>query len=307
MDELVELWERPGTARTMIAGWHQWADAGQVSSGLPQYLIRQTHARKIGEIKPGRFYLFQIPGTHHLLRPVVHLKDGHCERMEPRSNAFHYAGTEAKGFVIFLGLEPHQNEERYAEAFLDAVEALGVSRVIAVAGVHGPVPYNRSREISCVYSLSGLGEELSSYAVKPSSYEGGTTIGTYITHRAEARGIEMVGFYALCPAYDFSKGAMIVQQVSMDDDYQAWHDLMQRINTMLRLDVSLTDLERRSDALRAAWDAKIEQLAKVPHLDVQNYMAEVEAEFNEASFEPLSHVWEDALDQILDEDEDDEG
>jgi predicted ATP-grasp superfamily ATP-dependent carboligase len=302
MDELVELSERPKTARVMIAGWHQWADAGQVSSGLPEYLIRQTHARRIGAIRPGRFYLFQIPGTHHLLRPVVRLKYGLCESMETRSNLFHYAGTEAKGFVIFLGHEPHQDEERYAEAFLDVAEALNVKRVIAVAGVHGPVPYNRSREISCVYSLPSMQDDLASYSVKPSNYEGGTTIGTYIAHRAGLRAIEMVGFYALCPAYDFSKGAMVVQQVSMDDDYQAWHDVMVRINSMGRLDVNLSDLERRSETLQAAWDAKIEQLAKVPHLDVRNYLAEVEAEFNEASFEPLSHVWEDALDQILDDD-----
>jgi hypothetical protein len=45
MSELVELWEKPSAARTMIAGWHQWADAGSVSSGLPQYLIDHTDAR----------------------------------------------------------------------------------------------------------------------------------------------------------------------------------------------------------------------------------------------------------------------
>jgi len=60
----------------MIAGWHEWADAGAVSSGLPQYLIDETRARKIGEIAPDGFYLFQIPGTHHLLRPVVQLEEG---------------------------------------------------------------------------------------------------------------------------------------------------------------------------------------------------------------------------------------
>ena len=63
----------------MIAGWHQWADAGSISSGLPLYLIEQTQARKIGRIKPDGFYLFQIPGAHHLLRPVVKLNEGYRE------------------------------------------------------------------------------------------------------------------------------------------------------------------------------------------------------------------------------------
>lgn len=302
MDELVELWERPKTAGVMIVGWRQWADAGRVSSGLPEYLIQQTRARKIGEIKPDQFYLFQIPGTHHLLRPVVRLRDGYRQRMGDRSNAFYCSSTNhARSFLIFLGEEPHQNEDRYAEAFLDAVEALGVKRVVAVAGVHGPVPYDKNREISCVYSLPDLKEELSGYAVRFSNYEGGTTIGTYIIHKAEARSIEMIGFYAICPAYDFSHGAVIVPQVSMEEDYKAWYDLMLRINHMLRLDVDLTDLEQKCETLREAWDAKIEQLAKLPQLDVRNYLAQVEAEFTEMTFEPLSHVWEDVLGQILDD------
>ncbi|MCB0226583.1 MAG: hypothetical protein KDI02_23015, partial [Anaerolineae bacterium] len=61
----------------MIAGWHQWADAGAISSGLPQYIINHLEATKIGEIKPDGFYLFQIPGTHHLLRPEIKLEQGY--------------------------------------------------------------------------------------------------------------------------------------------------------------------------------------------------------------------------------------
>ena len=56
MDDLLELWEKPAAEeKYMIVGWHQWADAGAISSGFPQYLIEQTGARKIGEIKPMDF------------------------------------------------------------------------------------------------------------------------------------------------------------------------------------------------------------------------------------------------------------
>ena len=78
MDDWVELWEKPiAEKKYMIAGWQQWADAGAISSGLPQYLVDQTNARKIGQIKPDGFYLFQLPGTHHLLRPEVKLDEGY--------------------------------------------------------------------------------------------------------------------------------------------------------------------------------------------------------------------------------------
>src|SRR4030042_4253971 len=103
MNALVSLWEKPAAGKYMIAGWHQWADAGAVSSGLPQYLVEYNQARKIGEIERDAFYFFQMPGGHHLLRPRVKLNEGHVERLEVAKNEFFYAGSGEKGFLIFLG------------------------------------------------------------------------------------------------------------------------------------------------------------------------------------------------------------
>ena len=72
MSDILELWERPVAEEIyMLVGWRQWADAGSMSSGLPRYLVRQTGARKIGQLRSDDFYLFQVPGTHDLVRPVV--------------------------------------------------------------------------------------------------------------------------------------------------------------------------------------------------------------------------------------------
>jgi len=53
----------------MLVGWRQWADAGSVSSGLPDYLIQWLHAERIGAIRPDGFYIFQFPGTHEPCAP----------------------------------------------------------------------------------------------------------------------------------------------------------------------------------------------------------------------------------------------
>jgi proteasome assembly chaperone (PAC2) family protein len=301
MNDLLDLWEKPAGGRYIIAGWRQWADAGDISSGLPQYLIDETGAAKIGEAKPDGFYLFQIPGTHHLLRPVVKLVDGHRESLERRHNEFFYAGDAEKGFFVFLGDEPHQNERLYAEVFLDAVQELGVKRVAVLGGVHGPVPYDRSREISCVYSLPGMKNELERYAVKLSDYEGGATIGVYLADRAEERDVELVAFYGFAPAYDFSKDSMLIQRVAIDRDYKAWHDLMVRLNHMFELELDLSDLERRSEELISAWHSKIEQLARMPQLGVRDYLKKINEDFTDRTFEPLSQVWEEALGDILED------
>jgi len=304
MNELVELWASPASARYLIAGWRQWADAGSVSSGLPRYLIERARAAKIGRIHPDGFYLFQIPGAHDLLRPVVRLSNGHREQMRRATNEFFFARANGSDFLIFLGDEPHRAEECYAEAFLDTVEELGIERVAAVAGVHGPVPYDKHREVSCVYSLPEMRSELARYAVRFSNYEGGATISMYLAHRAEARGIEFFGFCALVPSYSFSTASVFIQRLAMEEDYRAWHELMRRLDHMFGLGLDLSDLESQSEALTATWAAKIDQLARTrPQLGVRDYMEQVNAAFTAEAFDPLSDIWGEALRDVLEGDD----
>jgi predicted ATP-grasp superfamily ATP-dependent carboligase len=305
MNDLVELWEKPAAEeKYMIAGWHQWADAGAISSGLPQYLIEQTGARKIGEIESDGFYLFQIPGTHHFLRPEIKLEEGYRQELKVPQNELFYAGNDKKGLVIFLGDEPHLHVNRYAAAFFDAVETLNVRRVAAVGGVYGPMPYDKDREVSCVYSLRGMKEELAEYAIKFSNYEGGTTIGTYFVDKAEQREIEFLIFYAFVPAYDFSRLSINLQQqgVRIENDFKAWYDLMRRFNHMFKLGLDLSDLEKQSDELIASMDAKIDELARtMPQLKVKEYLAKLAEDFTETSFMPLDDVWERELGDLLED------
>lgn len=304
MSELVEFWEKPSPGMCMIAGWHQWADAGSVSSGLPRYLVDYTGARQIGEMLPGDYYLFQIPGTHHLLRPIVKLNEGYREGLEKRGNEFYLAGRPGQEFVVFWGEEPHRNEALYAEAFFDAVEELGIRRVAAVAGVYGAVPYDKDRSVSCVYSLPWMKQELSRYAVRFSNYDGGATISMYLAAQAEARGIELFRFCTLVPSYDLATAALPVQSVAVDEDYKAWYDLMVRLDHMFELDFDLSDLEAHSTDLISEWHDKIEQLARtMPQLEVGAYMDQVSQEFTERSFVPLSDVWEQGLRDLFDDSE----
>ena len=313
MNTLFELWEKPTADKYLIAGWHQWADAGAISSTLPQYLIEGTRAKRIGRLRQGGYYLFQLPGAHHFLRPVIKLKEGYRQKLEHRKNEFFYtADTEAKisfekSFLIFLGEEPHQHEEQYAQAFLNAVESLGIKRVAAVAGVYGPVPHNKDRDISCVYSLPGMKDELSRYALRFSNYEGGATISTYIADKAESRGIEFFTFYGFVPSYDFSTNSMAVHPIVIEEDYKAWYDLMRRLNHMFDLGMDLSDLRQKSDELVTTWDSKIGHLAEsMPELQVSEYLEQVMEDFTEESFVSLSSVWEEALRDLFDEDDGEE-
>jgi len=305
MNDSVTIWEKPQAEQIyMLAGWEQWADAGSVSSGLPQYLINHLRARKIGELRPDGFYLFQIPAMQHLLRPQVKFEEGYSKGIKARVNSLYYTGDAQRGVVIFTGEEPHMDIDRYADALFDAAKQLSVQRIVAVGGVYGAMPYEKDREVSCTYSLPAMKDELRKYAVRFSNYEGGATIGSYLVDRAEKSGLEMVVFNAFVPAYDFSQAGLSLQGLRIEEDYRAWYELMRRLTHMFQLDLDLSDLDSQSEALVASMYKKLEELAvKMPQLNVHEYLATLASEFKENSFAPLDEMWERELGDLFGNDQ----
>lgn len=304
MTQLLDLQEIPQAKEIyMIAGWRQWADAGNISSGLPEYLVQLTDARKIGDIVNDGYYIFQVPGTHHLLRPVVQLEEGYRRSLEKKRNEIFYAGNDEKGLVIFLGDEPHLNVDRYAEAFFEIVARLKVKRVAAVGGVYGSLPYDKERDISVIYSLRRLKEELENYAVRFSNYEGGATIGAYLLDQAEAKEVEFLAMYAFAPAYDFSgERAVQTQGLRIENDFKAWYDILRRLKAMMNLGLDLSELEEQSIELVEMMDAKIDEMAdELPQLELRNYFDQLNEQYEERSFFELGSVWEDELRDLFDD------
>lgn len=306
MEELVDLWERPVAEEiNLIVGWRQWADAGAISSALPEYLVEQTGARKIGEIKPNGFYLFQLPGTHHFLRPEITLEDGYRKDLKFKKNEIFYTGDEKQGTAIFLGDEPHLNAGPYAEAFFQMVQELGIKRVAAVGGVYGPMPYDKDRQISCAYSLKHMQDELAEYALRFSNYQGGATIGSYLLDKAEHKGVEFFVFYAFVPAYDLSELSVLLQGMRIESDYKAWYDILRRFNHMFNLGLDLTELEEQSEELIESMHNKIDQLEQeMSQLKVREYIEKLTQDFTETPFMPLDDVWERELGDLFDDMED---
>ena len=303
MNDWVKFDEIPTASELyLIAGWQQWADAGSVSSGLPQYLITHTNARKIGEMNADGFYLFQIPGTHHLLRPEVHFEEGYSEQIHPRHNEFYYVELGEKGLVLFTGDEPHINVDRYADGLFHAMQTLKVKRGAAVGGVYGAMPYDRDREVSCSYSLKRMKNELEHYTVRFSNYQGGATIGSYLVDRAKLFDVELFTFNAFVPAYDFSPASASIQGIRIEHDYRAWYELMRRFNHMFGLGIDLSDLDRQSEELIGSIDTKIEELERtLPQINVRGYLEKITANFTERPFMPLDDVWEQVLGDLFDD------
>ena len=302
MTDVVEIWEQPQAKEIyMLAGWRQWADAGSASSGLPQYLIQRTNARQIGRIHSDNFYLFQVPGTHDLVRPVVKFDQGYPELLQTRSNEFFYTGDDQRGLVIFVGDEPHLEVEKYVASFLQIALSLKVKRIIGFGGVYGELPYDKERLVSSVYSLPHLKQEMEALAVNLSDYHGGASIGSYICKRANEQEIEFISMYAFVPTYDFSNISQISSNIRIENDYMAWLGIMRRVNFMLKLGVDLSDLEQKSQQLIEQIESKVEEIeSAAPQVGVRDYLMHLSDEFREITFNPLEDVWEQEIRRILD-------
>lgn len=301
----VELWDHPEASEfNLLVGWRQWADAGSVSSGLPKYLVQRLNARQIGMIQPDGFYLFQIPGTHDLLRPAARLDEGFPESLEINRNEIYFTGDKRRGLIILIGDEPHMDVERYSAAVLHLARTFNVRRTVCLGGVYGELPYDRERPVHGVVSMPALRSVLQRMAVTPSEYHGGASIGTYLCKRAGDTGQAMIGLYAFVPAYDFSAVAPQGGVVRVENDFMAWLGIMRRLNYLYGLAVDLTDLEQRSRQLHDAMDEKMSEIDRnAPQLSVREYLQRLAEEFEEQPFLPDDEFWEEKLNGLFDEEE----
>ena len=306
MSDAINIWDKPEDTEEiyMLAGWRQWADAGSMSSMLPRYLLQETNARKIGEINSDGFYLFQIPATHDLVRPVVQFEEGYPESLEERKNELYYAKVGDKGVVYFLGDEPHLDVERYVKLFLDAARQLNITRIITFGGVYAEVPYDKERPISCSYSHKRLKAELDELQVDLTNYHGGAAIGSYVCKKAADADMEYMGFYAFAPTYDFSHLMQGASGFQIENDFRAWLGVMRRVKHMLKLEIDLTDLEDKTAKLDKSLAEKIEEMdEQYPQLNINKYFADLADDYEEKVFDPLSTVWENELKRLLDDED----
>jgi hypothetical protein len=264
-DELLALNAKP-TARCMIAGWRrQWSDGGEISSGLPRYIIDKLSAKRIGEMGPlvsKMCYPFQVPGTHDMYRPRVAYDDGLPSREMTRENHFYDAGN---GLIVFLGEEPWLRMDVYGDAFFQAVKTLGVSESVAVEGYNGAAPPDLERSVNCVYSQPRMKERLEKHGMRFSNYgtqsQNGPTIGMALVTIAHYQHpeIDIFRLGAMAPMYPFFTANS--DPVGITKDHRSFYDIMRRLKSMFKLDIDLTDLMALGDAESHALGETLERIS----------------------------------------------
>ena len=287
-EPLITLDEVPET-RVVIAGWRrQWSDGGNISSGMPRWLIDKMSARRIGQMTDEisrMCFPFQVAGTHDLYRPRAAFNEGLPSRPMQWDNGFWDAGN---GLVIFLGIEPWYRIDLYGPAFFEAMAALGNPKVAAVEGYNGPAPPEQERRISCVYSKASMADELRQHGMLFSSYGSaqrqGPTVGMAMVSIAhyEHADVEMVRVGAMAPMFPFSGGSG--GQLGITTDHRAFYDIMRRLRALYSLDIDLSDLRPRYEEEADRLQESLDRVAQ-RNDEARRYIERVRNEHNFQPFE----------------------
>ena len=303
-DDLVTFQEKPATARYLIAGWRrQWSDGGGISGGLPRYLIEKLGAKKIGEMGPRvseMCYPFQVAGTHDTFRPLAAYEDGLPTKPMHRENYFYDAGD---GLIIFRGQEPWFRIDIFADAFFQAISDLGVKQTAAVEGVNGPVPPEKERRITCVYSRADMREMLEKFGMQFSSYGSdsrrGPTIAMALVTLAhyDHPDLEMFRIGAMAPMFPFVTSNN--EQVGITRDHRSYYDIMRRIKAMFNLDMDLAELQTLGDDESKELQERLDKIAS-SNPDAKQLIDGAISDFTFTPF--VEHVELDpSLDRTLDD------
>jgi proteasome assembly chaperone (PAC2) family protein len=299
---LVTFDEKP-FAQYMIAGWKpQWSDGGEISSGLPQYLIDKLGAKKIGRMGSRvsmECYPFQVPGTHDAFRPGVSYKDGLPAGDMYRDNNFYDAGN---GLIIFLGEEPWFRIDLYGEAFFNAVSELGLKQTVAVEGYNGPAPPDLERSVNCSYSHPHMKAELERYGVRFSSYgserRSGPTIGMALITLAHFQytDTEMFRIGSMAPMYGLLSSKN--EQVGLVRDHKSFYDIMRRLKAKFSLDIDLEELRTKGESESARLQETLERMAGSSS-NAKEIIDKARADYRFTPYVELDPGLDKALDDIL--------
>ena len=247
--EELSIQNRPSLDRPrMVLGFSGWMDGGDVSTGVVEDFAAKLDAEPLAEVDPGPFNLASFPGSMEvsaLFRPHTKIEDGLVVEYEEADRRF--LVCQDQNLILFLGKEPNFSWHRFGDCIFSVADAFDVSTIFFIGSVAGLVPHTREPRLYSSVSRPKLKEFLEPYRVRFSNYEGPASISTYLTHRAQQTGKDMVTLVAEIPAY--------VQGIN----HRCIESVARHLAAMLRIQLDLDDLRELGDRLEEKLDEVVGQ------------------------------------------------
>jgi proteasome assembly chaperone (PAC2) family protein len=274
----------------LVCGISGWVDGGEAATGSIRYLVRKLGANLFAEIPIEKFHIFQVPGQL-TLRPQIKIEDGLLrEHVFPQNQFFYWVNPHTEhDLILFLGTEPNLNWEEYTATILNMAKEYSVVRIYVLGSVLDKTPHTRESGVFCACSSKQLREEMQKHGMPPSNYEGPGSFSTTLLHFCQRKRMPMVSMTARASYYpEFN--------IVIPRNPRAIKALVIRLNSLLHLNLDISDLEQEGKEL----EAKLDFMAS-HNPEFRNYIEELEKEFAEVKYEePLDITANEAV-QIAEE------
>ncbi len=205
-----------------------WVDVGSAGTLTLSWLEAHFGAKELGRLtRPGNFFDF----TRY--RPIMYLKEGGREVVIPNSVVTYAKRETGDDFVFLHLLEPHMLGELYVNSVLLLLERLGVQRYCLLGSMYDMVPHTRPLLVTGGATDKHTLEVLERAEVRPSDYEGPTTIAYLISQQAPKVGIETMSLIVHLPQY-----------TQLDEDYVGQARLLEVLCSLYNLPMNDNDIQK---------------------------------------------------------------
>jgi proteasome assembly chaperone (PAC2) family protein len=216
MARLILRHELPLQHPSLVLGFAGWANAAGLSIEVMSQLQSLLHTDAIGTLEAPECYVITNPSLAH--RPITTIRGGLIEDLRLPTTEVHAlqgAGTHPE-LLLIQGLEPDLHWQEYVEALWSLIDRFGVRRVYTIGSYYDQIPHTRPPHVTAVVSEARLRAALRSQHVDFTSYEGPTSIQTFLLYTCQQRQIEGVSLWGGVPPYlqgSYPKGVVRILSV----------------------------------------------------------------------------------------------
>ena len=212
----------------VLAVLRPWIDVGNVGTLALRRLERHLESKEIGRlVRPGRYYDF----TRY--RPKSVLNQGVREYNIPSTTISACVREHGPDLITLHLLEPHLHGEDYTDSVIEVLKYFGVKRYSMIGAMYDMVPHTRKLLVSGGTVDADNEDEYKLVGVRPSNYEGPTTITYLVSNTLEEMGVETRIFVVHLPQY-----------FQVEEDFTGTARLMEILCTLYGLPSRLADPER---------------------------------------------------------------
>jgi proteasome assembly chaperone (PAC2) family protein len=201
MARLILHHEPPLQAPSLVIGFAGWANAAGLSVEVVSQLQSLLNTDAIGTVEAPECYVITNPSLAH--RPITTIRGGLVEDLRQPTTEVHVlqsAGAQPE-LLLIQGLEPDLHWQEYVEALWSLIGRFGVRCVYTIGSYYDQIPHTRPPHVSAVVSDLRLKAALRSQHVDFTSYEGPTSIQTFLLSTCQQRQIEGVSLWGGVPPY----------------------------------------------------------------------------------------------------------